>query len=259
MRSSCGRARDRDGGRQLTHAACRVGNTGSFKTTLVDGGEHVVDDPSKFVSGRVDTDTEQAAAGRDRPHGGLGNANFAARALHVERVAHDDAFETEFVAQQTLQDCRARGRRMCGVDLGEQNVRGHNGLSSGLEGRMERWQVAFGEQLTRGGDHWQGEVRILCGVAVTGEVLGARDRAGSDEAAHPGRDVARCELGRRAETARADHRVYRVAVHIGIGCEHEVEPGGEHLLGDSAADLFGVAQVIDAAHDCCARVGEPSR
>ena len=96
----------------------------------------------------------------------------------------------------------------------------------------------------------------MCGVAVAGEVLAAREHARLVEAAREGERAARHGLGLGAERAIADDRVRRVRVHVEHRREVDVEAERAQLVAERAADLRGeLARRRAAAKPSCARIG----
>ena len=71
---------------------------------------------------QVVADAERVGAGRERPHGGLLDADTAADRAHLERVGDHEPVEAELLAQQPGEDPAAqRGRQL--VQRGDEQVR----------------------------------------------------------------------------------------------------------------------------------------
>ncbi len=202
-------------------------------------------------------DADGVGAGRDGPHGAGRDAVGAGDGAHLDAVGDDQPVEAQLLAEQPGEDALRHGGRQLGVVRVEQDVRGHDALHAGRDGRPERQQV-LAELVGGQVDPGQPEVRVAGRVAVAGEVLGAGRDAGGLQAADvrggvPGRQVAVA-----AEGADADHRVVRVGVDVRVGRVVQVHADGGQVEPDRAGDPLGEVGVVDLAERQVARVGGPA-
>ena len=174
--------------------------------------------------------------------------------LHLECVRDDEPSEPELAAQDVVEDLPAhRGGRV--AERPYDDVRGHDRLHARGDGRAERLECDFLDRL----DHRKREVRVDRGVAVAGEVLGARRDTRTLQPADEGADVSGDELSVRAERANPDDRVERVRVHVRDGREVEVDPGSSELRAHGRPDALGQVDVVHDAERAVPRVRASGR
>ena len=82
-------------------------------------------------------------------------------------------------------------------------------------------------------------MRVDDRVAVPRPVLHARGDAARLQGHDRRGDALRDDLRVGAERARSDHRVQRIIVHVAVGREHQVDPGGAQPRGQERPGLGG--------------------
>ena len=95
------------------------------------------------------TEAQRVGTGGDRPHGTLFDAHACADRLHLERVGHDQPGETQLLSQHVVEKLTAH-RRGRVTDRPDDDVRGHDRLSSRLDRRAERDERRIVELSTTG-------------------------------------------------------------------------------------------------------------
>src|SRR5215207_7692862 len=179
------------------------------------------------------------------------------RTGHVERVAHDQAPEAEFSAQQTGQHGVAERRGLLVVECLEHDMRRHDRRC--VDRRTERYELAVPQHIGRLGDSGECEVGVGAGVAVSGEVFDRCGDALRGEAFDVRRGVPRDELCVGTEAACADDGVARIAVDVGAGCEVEPHAGAGELSADTGGYGTRDVGVVVGAEGRVAGVGTAAR
>ncbi len=211
----------------------------------------------------VRAEAQQVGAGGERAHRGVGDAVDAAATgdgLHVERVGDDHAVEAHRLAEVRGPRRAQRHRRV--VERVGDDVGGEHRVDAGVDRRGERHQLAARQHVHRRVDARRAEVGVGAGVAVTGEVLGARGRRRRRGSPSTAATTWRATtLGRRAERAHADHRVARVGVDVGDRRQREVDAQPRRGVRPSSANAAVVSvDVVDEAERRRARrVAAPRR
>ena len=154
--------------------------------------------------------------------------------LHLHAVAHADAAESDLLAQQS--DCgRAHRGRDAGVERVEDDMGGHHAGDARPHRRLERHELARAQALECMRKPRKIVVRVLVGIPVAREVLGAcRDvllQSGDHRCTERGHD-----LRIAGERAVADHGVREVRVDVDHGREVDVEARAAHLCAEPSAD-----------------------
>ncbi len=202
----------------------------------------------------VMTEAERVGTGGDRPHSTLLHAHAGADRLHLERVRHDHPGEAELLSQHVVEKLAAHRRGLV-TDRPDDDVRGHDRLSSRLDRRAERDEC----RLVELSDERKCEVRVDGGVAVSGEVLCARRHPRALKAAHEGGDMPRDELCVGAERADSDHGVLRIRVDVGDGREVEVDARICKLRTERRCHALGEPDVVDDSERAVTRIRAPGR
>ncbi len=150
-----------------------------------------------------------------------------------------------------------RGLSVAGsvVELGNEEVPGHDALHARLDRRPERKQGL--SEVARG--RRKREMRVDGRVAVAGKVLCTRGDANPLSSCNKGGDVPRNEVRVRAERADADDRVPRVRVDVGNRGEVHRHADPRQLRGDRGRNALGQLRVVDHAEGEVARVGTAVR
>ena len=123
----------------------------------------------RFAIGRHQ---QHIGAGFERPHRRFARRESLRDAAHLQRVGHDDAFESQFVAQNAGQNFRRkRGRNVRVVERRHRDMRGHDGIGAAFDRGAERRPLHLLEPRPVAGDGRQIQMRVGRGVAVSGEML----------------------------------------------------------------------------------------
>ncbi len=136
-------------------------------------------------------------------------------------------------------------------------MRGHHGPGPRVHGGDERRQRGQRESAGVGRDPGQPVMGVDDGVAVAGEVLGARGDTRRLQPPHPGGGVPGDDIGARPEGTHPDHRIQRVGVDVGARRVVQGDAGGVQLPADVAGDLLGDIDVVQRAERKAARTGRP--
>ena len=117
----------------------------------------------------------------------------------------------------------------------QQQVPRHHRGHIRSDGPLEGGKLDGLQPFTAVGQHGQFEVRIACGVAVAGEVLGAAEHAfglgGLDEGSSEGADG----VGVLTPGAHVDDRIGRIVVDVANGSQDPVQPELAGFAGGAAA------------------------
>jgi hypothetical protein len=183
---------------------------------------------------------DEVAARRDVANAALHDAPALQDRVHIHRVADNQAVEAEFAAQQVGEDAGGECTGKVGIEVGEDDVRGHDRREAvgdgGLEGdQFDRAQA--GEVVRDAGD---GVVGVDPGVAVAGEVLGAGGDTAFAQSGGGGEAEAGDFVGALAVGAGADDGVARVVVHVEDRGEVHVDAERAEFARGGEAPAAGV-------------------
>ena len=127
-----------------------------------------------------------------------------------------------------------------GLERGNRDVRDHHGVDSSSDGFAERRQFDGIQACPVSGDLRQTQMRIGCGVAVTGEVFGRGHHSiGARSLDVCGYEISNL-LGIFSEGASIDDRIRGIRIYVRIGKEIPVHSDSARLLSGDAAEGFRV-------------------
>ena len=223
-------------------------------TARLDCGDQRAANACDDIVEQVVTQAQRIGPGGDRAHCSFLHPDGRADRLHLQRVGHDEPREAELASQDVVEDVSThRGWRVAA--LPHDDVRGHDRLRPGLDGRAERCERRIVQSL----DDGKREVRVHRGVAVPGEVLRAGGHPRALKAAYERSDMPGHELGVGAERANSDHGVLRIGVDVGNGREIEIDARSSKLRAERRRHALGEFDVVDDAQRRVARVRAPGR
>src|SRR5712691_8395651 len=174
------------------------------------GHDRIAQLDGDFLAGKAPADAKEVAAGGEREHRAFDQADTIRDRAHLQPIADRKALETQLASQEPGHDLRA-DRRGHAVDRPHNDVGAHHRARTGADRGPERLERAFVRILL---DDRKVEVRIERGVAVAGEVLGARGHSGVLQAVDPACSVGGDSVGCRPERSYSDDWIYGVAVDV---------------------------------------------
>ena len=227
--------------REPCHAHATLPNLSNDRVTQLDGNLFARQPPA---------DTQEIAAGTQRKHRAIGNADPVGNRSHLETIADGEPVEAELPSQQAGHDLRA-DRRRDAVDRRDHDVRAHHRPHARRYRSPKRLQGARVRVFVH---DREGEVGVERRGAVAGKVLGARSHAGLLQALDPGRRLPCDRAWPGPESAHSDDGVDRVAVHIGHRRQVEVDAGGREVGAHRAGHRASQPRVVHSAEREVARV-----
>ncbi|GIW32346.1 MAG: hypothetical protein KatS3mg071_2520 [Meiothermus sp.] len=172
-------------------------------------------------------------------YGSLADGVVFADGFHVQRIGDDDALKAQFFTQEPGEDFFREGGRVLFVQGGEADMGAHNRADLGFHSFAKGVEFGALELFQRFIHHWQLEVRVQEGVAVSGEMLDGSHYPGLLEAPGPGQGQPGYFFGVGAKAAVADHRVLGVGVHVHGGGKVPVDAQRDEGTAHRRPHRFG--------------------
>jgi hypothetical protein len=161
---------------------------------------------------------------------------------HLEIVGEEHPVVAQLAAEEVGRDAARKRGGHAGVDRLAHDVRAHQRVDTGANRGSERRELDRIETCALVEHDREIEVAVDRGVAVTGEVLAAREHAARGETARERQPQHGARLGRAGERSVADDRVRRVRVDVEHGREvhrhAEVREATPHDLARALDDLL---------------------